>query len=99
MILVREDSCARLSHGYAEIAALERQCACLQFQDPRTKLQLFYILVTPPYSNFQYNLDCNYLNMNKAEMDRVFQIDIINVENKVPLINSIRSPARKMTLL
>ena len=38
---------ARLSRGYAALGALERQCAHLQFQEPRTKLWLFDTRVTP----------------------------------------------------
>ena len=33
-----EAACARLSRGYVALGALERQCAHLQFQEPRTIL-------------------------------------------------------------
>ena len=35
---LREAACAQLSRGYAALGALKRQCAHLQFQEPRTKL-------------------------------------------------------------
>ena len=38
--------CAWLSHGYAALDTLERHCAHLQFQEPRTKSWLFDTLVT-----------------------------------------------------
>ena len=44
---LHEAASARLSHGYAALGTLERQCAHIQFQEPRTKLWLFDTLVTP----------------------------------------------------
>ncbi|MCO5596759.1 hypothetical protein L7F22_050828 [Adiantum nelumboides] len=38
---------ARLDRGFAALGRLERQCAHVQFQEPRTKLWLFESLVTP----------------------------------------------------
>lgn len=37
---------ARQARGFAALGALERQCADIQFQEPRTKLWLFDTLVT-----------------------------------------------------
>ena len=47
LVLLRGAAYARLSHGYAALGALERQCAHIQFQQPRTKLCLFNRLVKP----------------------------------------------------
>lgn len=44
---MREAADARLTRGFAALGALERQCAHIQFQEPRTKLWLFDTLVTP----------------------------------------------------
>ena len=33
---LQEAACAQLSRGYAALGALKRQCAHLQFQEPRT---------------------------------------------------------------
>ncbi len=44
---LHEAACARLSRGYAALGTLERQCAHIQFQEPRTKLWLFDTLVAP----------------------------------------------------
>ena len=44
---LHEVACARLSRGYAALGSLERQCAHIQFQEPRTKLWLFDTLVAP----------------------------------------------------
>ena len=45
--LLRATIDARLDRGYAALGALERQCAHVQFQEPRVKLWLFETLVVP----------------------------------------------------
>ena len=60
---LREAACARLSHEYANLGSFERECADLQFQEPRTKLWLFDTLVTPIVL---YELEMWGLNLNKA---------------------------------
>ena len=58
-----EVACALLSHGYAALDALERRCAHLQFQEPRTKLWLFDTLVKPTRL---YGVEMWELSLSKA---------------------------------
>ena len=60
---LREANCAQLSHGYAALGALERQCAHLQFQEPRIKLGLFDTLLTP---TLLYGVEAWGPSLNKA---------------------------------
>ena len=46
----------------------------------------------------QYSLDCPHLNRIKVEKNRVIQIDIINLENKITWISPKISRGTKMTL-
>ena len=58
---------------YAAISALERQCAHLQFQEPRTKLWLFDTLVIP---TLRYGVEMWALNLNNEnnlkDLERFF---------------------------
>ena len=49
--------------SYAALGALERQCAHLQFQEPRTKPWLFDALVTP---TLLYEVETRGPSLNKA---------------------------------
>ena len=73
---LQEAACARLSRGYAALGALERQCAHLQFQEPRTKLWLFDTLVTP---TLLYGVEMWGPSLNKANYGKDLERPLVSM--------------------